>query len=447
MSASTFLGLPSYSYSKDFALLMNQVGALLSVVVVSKVFIHRFREAKVQSAYELLELKFSRGTRLIAAIFYCCHLILRSGIIIFGPALVLSKVMACSMEVTIVAMAAISITYTAFGGLKAVVLTDTIQFFTLTAGGVITIWVLHEQIPLETLWNHASIAGHTKILPDAPLGWDWIDPKAAHSVLSAILIYTVLEVAIRGCDQQFIQRYLACRETSSAIKSSFLSILLGCPAAIAFYAIGALLFAHAELSPPLAALGGAANIPANEAFPRFIMEHLPVGLKGALVAAIFAASMSSFDSAINALNNTTIVDLLNWDSTDPRSLKVAKLGALPWGLLATLAALWASQAGQSLLYQALYFTSLFTGPLLGMITLAFFRSHLHPRAVILGVCVGITLLMICAPPSFIPSYPPLFSWPYNPLVSCLGTWLGAHLIHGFIHRDGAATPSSHGSEA
>ena len=423
LSASTFLGSPSYSYQYNFALLLNQVGSLGSVLIVSKIFIHRYREAKVQSAYELLERNFSRSVRICGATFYCAHLLLRSGILIFGPALVLSKMLNCSMDATIVVTALVSMTYTAFGGLKAVVLTDALQFMVICLGVTFTFLILDQQVGLANLWEVASHAGRTQIFPSSHSVWEWIDPRSATSVLSAMVIYTVMEVAIRGCDQQFVQRYLACKNIGAALKSSYFSIVLGLPAAFAFYAIGALLFAYYQSGPSTQP-----NMVANEAFPDFIMHHLPSGLRGLLVAAIFAASMSSFDSAINALNNTTISDLLGWNNEDPRSLVVARWGAVPWGLLALLVALWAARSGESLLYQALYFTSLFTGPLLALITLAFFRPHWQPKAVLFGMFFGMFLLVLCSPPEFMKLHDTWVSWPYNPLISCCGAWLGAALV-------------------
>ena len=429
MSASTFLGSPTYSYQFNFALLLNQVGSLCSVLIVSKVFIHRFREANVQSAYQLLERHFSRSVRVCGACFYCAHLLLRSGILIFGPALVLSKIMNCSMDVTIVITAFVSMTYTAFGGLKAVVLTDAIQFMVICLGVVSTFLVLENQVGLVSLWETASLAGRTKIFPDSQHLIDWVDPRNASSVLSAMVVYTILEVSIRGCDQQFVQRYLACKNIGAAVKSSYFSIILGMPAAFAFYAIGALLFAYYKMGP-----FAQPDMGANEAFPDFIMHHLPSGLRGLLVAAIFAASMSSFDSAINALNNTTIVDLMGWNSDDRKSLTFARWGSIPWGLMALGAALWAARSGESLLYQALYFTSLFTGPLLALITLAFFRPHWQPRAVLFGMFFGMLLLVLCSPPDFMKFHDTWVSWPYNPLISCAGAWLGTALAQGVLKR-------------
>jgi SSS family solute:Na+ symporter len=420
MSASTFLGLPTFSYDHSFSLLLNQVGALVSVVIVARYFIPRYRKGNLASAYELLEQCFGKSVRRLGAVLYCFHLLLRSGILIFGPALVLSKVMGMSIESTICYTAFISMIYTAFGGLKAVVLTDTIQFLVLLLGALLTLFTLHHLGDWSTLWTVASDASRTNILPMDNTVEAWLSPAQADSFLSATLIYTVLEVAIRGCDQQFVQRYLACSSRDEAVRSSYLSILIGIPAALLFFCIGALLYAYYQTQ--------GVSMVANEAFPHFIMTELPSGIRGLLVAAIFAASMSSFDSAINALNNTTLVDLMNIDRDSPKSLLIARWVSIPWGLCALMTALLAAWAGKGLLYQALYFTSLFTGPLLALMTMAFYRPNYHSRSILGGVLMGMSLLVLISPPAWLDWHEPWLSWPYNPLISCMGTWLSAMLL-------------------
>lgn len=412
MSASTFLGIPAQSYGGDCTYLMLQVGAFLSVVVVARFFIPRYREAGVTSAYSLLEQVYSRPVRIVGATFYCCHVLLRSGLLIYGPALVLSKALGISMEWTIVLTAVLSMGYTAFGGLKAVVLTDTIQFFVLVAGVILSYIVLHQTEGLGKLWSMAVEGGHTRVLPETIDLSSVFDPTRADSLLSAMVIYAVLEIAIRGVDQQFVQRYLSCSSSSAAVRSSWTAMVIGLPATVLFFGLGALLWAWYELNPGAIAQGSV-----NQAFPDFILHQLPVGLKGLLVAALLAASMSSFDSAINALNNTTLVDLLNRKTDETSSLKIARFISIGWGLLALGAALIASQAGKSLLAQALYFTSLFTGPLLCMVTLAFVAPKWRPSSILFGVFMGMSLLVILSPPGFMDWHTPLLSWPWNPVIS------------------------------
>jgi SSS family solute:Na+ symporter len=244
-----------------------------------------------------------------------------------------------------------------------------------------------------------------------------------------MIVYAVLEIAIRGVDQQFVQRYLACTDVGSAVKSSWTAMIIGLPATLLFFGLGALLWSWYQLNP-----GAMADGSINQAFPDFILNQLPVGIKGLLVAALLAASMSSFDSAINALNNTTLVDLMGRKTDDPKSLGLARKISLGWGLLALVAALYVSQNGDSLLKQALYFTSLFTGPLLAMVTLAFMAPNWRPSSVLIGVALGLLSLFVIAPPPFLDWHSPWLSWPWNPVISGGGTVLFGGLCQLIVRK-------------
>ena len=142
VSATTFLGAPADVYGADMRFLMFQIGGFLSIVVVGIVFIPRFRKANIQSAYELFERSFSPSVRRLAAIFYCLHLLLRTGILLYAPALVISKILDCNLYVAILITAVLAIIYTWFGGIKAVIWTDVLQFFVFFFGGVLVLYLV-----------------------------------------------------------------------------------------------------------------------------------------------------------------------------------------------------------------------------------------------------------------------------------------------------------------
>ena len=128
VSANTFLGNPADGYANDMRLLMLNAGSLMAIIIVGAIFIPRFRASGIKSAYELLEIKFSRPVRVLAAVFYSCHLLLRMGMLIYGPGLVLMKITGMPFEVAALAMAVFAMLYTSLGGIKAVTTTDIIQF-------------------------------------------------------------------------------------------------------------------------------------------------------------------------------------------------------------------------------------------------------------------------------------------------------------------------------
>ncbi|MBO7383136.1 MAG: sodium:solute symporter [Fibrobacter sp.] len=418
VSATTFLGAPADVYGDDMTFLMFQIGALLSIIVVGFVFIPRFRSAGINSAYELFERRFgSLAVRRLAALFYCLHLLLRTGILLYAPSLVLAQILHVDLRVAIVVSAAVAIFYTWFGGIKAVIWTDVMQFCVFFGGGALVLILISNAVGgFGEMAAMASEAGKTR--------W-WnpsIDISDARTLVSAGFAYAILEIAIRGCDQQFVQRYLSCKDVKAANRSSILSMVLGCAVSILFYWVGAALFVYYKVT-------GVSSLPEgigqNDVFPYFIVNGLPIGVTGLIVAAICAAAMSSLSGAINSLSNTSEHDFLGWKEDEGiGGLKRAKIWTVVWGVLGVFFALFAATQQGSLLKNALFFTGLFTGPLLGMFILAFFVKNLRPWMVVTAVLCGMaSLVLIQGIPAFgVPALlGGIFSWPWMPFISMTTT--------------------------
>ena len=418
VSATTFLGAPADVYGDNMTFLMFQIGALLSIVVVGFVFIPRFRTSGINSAYELFEVRFgSKAVRRLAAVFYCMHLLLRTGILLYAPSLVLAQILHIDLKLAIVVSAAVAIFYTWFGGIKAVIWTDVMQFCVFFGGGVLVLVLIANAVGgFGEMAALASEAGKTK-------WWDAsFDISNARTLVSAGFAYA-------------IQRYLSCKDVKAANRSSVLSMVLGCFVSILFYWVGAALFVYYKISHVAALPEGLGQ---NDVFPYFIVNGLPVGVTGLIVAAICAAAMSSLSGAINSLSNTSEHDFLGWDeSKGMGGLKRAKIWTVVWGVLGVFFALFASTQQGSLLKNAIFFTGLFTGPLLGMFLLAFFVKNLRSWQVITAVLCGMaSLVLVQGIPAFgVPAVlGGIFSWPWMPFISMTTTILVALVLRVFSSR-------------
>jgi len=434
VSATTFLGNPADVFKNNMTYIMCNIGGVLSLLIVNFVFIPRIRNLKIKSAYELLENVYSRKVRLLASVFYCLHLLLRTGILLYGPALILSSMLGTNIYIAIFITGFLAIAYTWFGGIQAVIWTDVMQFAVLMGGGLVVLLVTSNAIGgFGEMWTLASEAGKTKWIDFS------MDPANARTLLSAGIIYTVFEIAIRGCDQQFVQRYLSCKNVRAAQYSSFLSVFLGFLVGLVFYSVGASLYVFYKMKFIAELPEGTA---VNEVFPHFILNSLPAGVTGLLVAAIMAAAMSSLDSAITALSNTTIVDFYKSNKDElssPGILKKAKIWVIIWGIIGVLAAFLCAAGEKSLLTKALFFTSLFTGPLLAMFMLAFFKPNMNSNSIFWGAIIGMLCLAAFSDIPVLPAgwWSPIykFSWPWNPLISLTGTIAGALLIQKIFIKD------------
>ncbi len=444
ISATTFLGNPAETYAGDMTYMMLNLGVPVSIAITTLVFIPYFRRNNVRSAYEILEKRFDRKTRLLASGIYSCHVLLRTGILIYGPAIVFAAITGWSTTSAIMAVGVLSVSYTWMGGIRAVVWTDVIQFIILLGGGLLTLLFITYGVEggLTTIIATAENAGKFRWFNNN------LDPGDAHTFLSAGVAYIALDLAVRSCDQQFIQRYLSTQNIRKAQWAAVLSAMLGAIAAWLFFMVGAFLFSYYTKHP--AALP--AGTEPNGVFPLFILSVLPQGLSGLMVAAIFAAAMSSLDSGISALANTTVVDFMsNKEPSSPqtRRLKTARLSVLVWGTMGILAALFASSFDASLLHIALYFTSLFTGSLLGIFILAVAMPFARGGTAFTGALTGMLLLAVCTHGLYIdlPSVSAIpvigwiasglklkLSWPWFPVISASVT-VAVGTAFSFAHKN------------
>lgn len=443
ISASTFLGNPAYTFANDMRLLMLGAGSIAAIFIIGAVFIPRYKNAGISSAYELLERRFSRPVRVMAAGLYSCHLMMRVGMLMYVPSLVIQKMTGLAPWACILIMAVGSIVYTYFGGIRAIAYTDVLQFSIFMGSGLMVVaYCAHAIGGFGETFRLASEAGKTRWF-DATF-----DPGLATNIWSAGLVYIVFEVAIRGCDQQFVQRYLACKSAREANLSSVTSVLLGLCVSLLFYAVGATLYVYFKVKAVSPLPEG---VDANSVFPYFIMNILPIGIKGLLGAAILGEAMSSLNSTYSALSNTTVVDFLRRgggtgshaeaagkEVDGVGGLRTARLWVLIWGGLGTAMAFVCALGSKTILDKALFFTSLFTGPLLGLFLLAFFRPHLHPKAVLTAAILAMATLLPFLQIPILPEglWKPLYSfaWPWNPLISVTATVIYAHVLGLFWRR-------------
>jgi SSS family solute:Na+ symporter len=440
VSANTFLGNPAEAYANDMRLLMLNFGSIAAIVIVGVFFIPRYRATSIKSAYELLEVRFSRPVRVTAASLYSCHLLLRMGMLIYAPSLVLMKITGAPFWMAALGMGVFAMLYTSLGGIKAATTTDIIQFCIFFCGGLLSIYFCAKGVgSFAKTWELAQAAGKTRWLDFS------VNPGSERNFLSAAIVYTVFEVAIRGCDQQFVQRYLSTKSTRTANYSSITSSVLGIFVGVIFFTLGAFLYVYFQVARvealPVAKV--------NEVLPYFIVHVLPRGVKGLLVAAIMAADMGALSSVLTALSNTTVVDIRAKSAEDGEiSLSNARRWIWLWGLLGLAASFVCALGNISILSKALFFTSLFSGPLLGLFLLAFFRPRLHPTAVLISAFGGLATLLLFLKIPVLPAgvWKPLYevSWPWNPLISMTATLILAHVFNPFFpdRSAGAIRPST-----
>ncbi|MGK7933706.1 MAG: sodium:solute symporter [Microcystaceae cyanobacterium] len=384
-SAASLLGGPGQGYQSGFLYLQLQFGDLIGYTLVILLFLPFFIRLNLTTAYEYLEKRFDAKTRSLGSICFLLFVIARLGGLLYAASLVVSTITGLPLSASILLVGIISTSYTATGGITAVVWTDVLQFVMIFVGLGAGIWTLGSAVDggLGTLWTAAGEGGKLTMIN---LSWE---PESIYSLPTALLAYSILAFAVAGTNQQSVQRYVCCEDEASARKAIFLGWFSGFIGVSATLLLGVLLFGFYSLN------GGLPEaIQGDGILSYFIVNQVPVGASGFLVAAIFAAAMSSIDSALHSLATCITVDFYDrYAPSRPNALqseRIVQLLIVVWGILGIFAAFYVAATGEDLLPFLVTYTTMFLGPLLGV----FLMGVLIPRVNATGAFYGTVIAVI-----------------------------------------------------
>lgn len=301
ISSITFLALPAAAFVLDWRQSTTYLTLPLICALAILFFIPIFRKKKITSAYQYLEARFGKWSRVYGSFCFLLGECLRLGTVLFLLSIPVSLMTGININTVIVVAGLFIAFYTIAGGIDAVIWTDVVQSFVLWAGGLFVIIFMLFNIP----------GGVTKIVNTGmefnkfsfgPLDFD----------LKQRTFYVLL---IMGCfswmymytaNQNVVQRYLAAKSTREARKATIICALGSLPTWFAFYFIGTCLFVYFRVFPD-DAVGKMAS---DEVFPYFILNYLPAGVSGLIIAGVLAAAMSSLDSSLNSFSAICTTDIL-----------------------------------------------------------------------------------------------------------------------------------------
>ncbi|PRY64703.1 SSS family transporter [Vreelandella songnenensis] len=380
-SAITFIGAPGWGFEGGLERLVTFINVPLAMIVLIMVFVPVFHRAGIYSIYELLERRFGPATRTLSALLFLIARGLATGVVLYAPALVLSVVTGWSVNLTIIIMAVLAISYTVLGGMSAVIWTDVIQMFVLWLGALLSIFLLVTSLPGG--WSDVFAFGAQSGMFNAiDLS---LDPSVTYSLWAGLLGGFFLHVAYFGTDQSQIQRVLSSPSVLDAQRSLLIGGYLLIPQMLLFLFIGVILATYYQqhgLTPPE---------DLNELLPRYVVNAFPTGMAGLVIAGVFAAAMSSLDSALNSLSAVTVRDFysryIKQDASDSHYLKASRLATVFWGLYATLFAFFAGNLGP-VIEAVNQIGSWFYGALLGTFLLAIFSHRSNARGAVTGLIAG-----------------------------------------------------------
>ena len=384
-STLTFIGVPASAYAGNWTFLQLAAGYVIGRIIVSVVFLPRYFGGALVTSYQLLQQRFGPSVSTVAAGLFLLTRSLADGIRLFATALVISIVTGVPVPWTVCILGGAMIVYTVRGGSAAVIWTDVVQMFIYIAGALVVFFALLHQIPggWSEIVRVGSAAGKFTVLDLS------FDPTKVYTLWAGVAGGVALTLATHGTDQFLVQRLLSADSPKSAARGLVLSGFIVFAQFALFLLIGAMLYAYHQHFPLTAAL------PRNDAIlPRFIVDHLPHGLVGFIVAAIVAAALSP---SINAMAATTINDFyLKYVRTPPAEttlLRLSKRFTIFWGIVQLAVALGAQWLDQSVLDAGLSVLSLTTGPVLGAFLVGVLTRRVGAAAMIAGMALGGVVLV------------------------------------------------------
>lgn len=403
-STITFISVPGIAFARggNFQFLQLVFGYLLGRIVISILFIPSYFRGELLTVYQLLDRRFGSKIKMIAASLFIVMRNIADGIRLLLTAIVLAAVYTSFQPTanaetitiaSIVLIGAAMIVFTYFGGMEAVIWVEVVQLGIYIAGAIAAAIILTNAIDggLSAAMANASQFNKFSLFDFS------FNLTTTFTFWSGLIGGCFLTMSTHGTDQYLVQRYLCTDRPRKAITALLTSGAIVLSQFIGFLFIGVLLFSYYHpFSDPAYATATATAFPfsgGDRVFPDFITRHMPTGLSGLVVAAIFAAAMSS---SLNSIAATAVNDLYKQfraTRSDEHYLKVSHIMTLAWGVVQIAVALLVRHQNRSALDQALSIASLINGPVLGVFLVGAFLRRVSQPPALIGMIASIAVML------------------------------------------------------
>ncbi|MFZ5429678.1 MAG: sodium:solute symporter family transporter [Bacteroidota bacterium] len=390
LSAITFIAIPAKSYAADWRMFTFNMTIILIAPIVIRYFLPFFRRFNFDTAYQYLDARFNRSVRWLASALFVFFMVSRISIVLFLPSLALNAVTGFSVYWAIVIMGVVTIIYCTSGGIEAVVWGDVIQGFILLAGAFTALVFMLTGVEgglggfLDITAQHNKF--HTfdfRFNFSQPVFWVVLLGGLANTLIS----YT--------SDQSVVQRYMTTKDEKATGRSIWLNGILSIPVTIVFFMLGTGLYAYYTSNPERMAV---VNPNIDSVFPQFIVAQMPAGVAGLLIAAIFAAAMSTLSSNINSVAAVITSDFYKTISRKPKpaaAMRIARWSGIIVGMFGiAMAIILATWNIASLWDQFNSFLGLLTGGLGALFIMGIFFRRISGPAALIGTIAGMAVLLM-----------------------------------------------------
>ncbi len=443
-STATFLSVPGITYTEggDMRFVQLAIGFLLGRIIVSVMFLPRYFDGKLFTAYEVLHDRFGGLTKQLTSGLFLVTRNLGDGLRLFLAGLALEKVLGVDLFVCIIVIGAATIVYTFVGGMKAVIWSDCIQFVVYMVGGVLAFLILirfFSDSGFGDGWSqYVQFGSDTGRFQLFDFRWRTTDSfsllSEPYTFWSGLVGGIVLSLGTHGTDQMMVQRYLCARSQADASRALIGSGFVVLVQFAMFLALGvALALFYSRVSPQTFDRG-------DEVFAAFIVDQLPIGLVGITLAAVFSAAMSTLSSSLNSSASAAVNDfVVPWrprraepvlaesnrseqerDEDSQELLSISRGLTVLFGVLQIAIGIGASYLSTSVVKDALAIAGFAAGILLGIFALGILTKRANQPGALVGMIAGISIL--CGI-----KFGTSVAWPWYAVVGAITTFTVGYL--------------------
>ncbi|CAN5626400.1 hypothetical protein BH11BAC5_BH11BAC5_26080 [soil metagenome] len=451
-SAVTFISAPGQAYTDGMRFVQYYFGLPLAMIVICIFFVPVFRRLKVYTAYEFLENRFDVKTRTLTSALFLLSRGLSTGISIYAPSIILSSLLGWNIYYTNLVMGGLLIIYTMSGGAKAVAYTQQLQLIIIIGGMFVAGYLVVKLMPADIGFSDAlKLAGGQGKMNIITTGvtnnhFDW---KDKYNIWSGVIGGFFLALSYFGTDQSQVGRYLTAKSDKESKVGLLMNGMVKVPMQFLILLLGVLVFSFyqyhkapvyfddakiiaakktsykdtlVQLEQQYTAAVAGQNmtelnglraqyktvlkkaLPGDDAndtnyiFLRFVVDNLPKGLVGLLIAVIFLSAWGSIAAALNSLASCTVVDFhkkfINKNCTDAKDYSISRWYTFGWGVFSIIVAMFAYNLGNSLIEAVNILGSLFYGVILGIFLVAFWMKWVGGNAVFIAAVVSEALTIL-----------------------------------------------------
>lgn len=379
ISTGSLLGAPGQAFKSDFSYMQYRLVLPIAIAINVLIIIPTYYKMNLLSVYEYLERRFDLKTRLFASGLFIVLKCFFLGLVIYSSALVVAEISGANLLLIILLIGVIATIYTMLGGIEGVIWTDVLQMTVLFGGVIAAIWVVFSRIDggVSGVFEIAAAEGKLNFFNTST------SLTEEFTLWNGLLGGVFIMLALNGVDQSETQRFLTTptlRQSQVAIATTMITNTIY---GVSVYSLGILLYVFYLQHPDKGGLG----INPDRVFPKFMVEELPSGVTGLVVAAVFSAGMSSMAAVLSSQSTAVLEDFYGRLTGKQTTIKMARIGIVVFGVISTIIATQVSALG-TILVASNKLVTFFGGTLVGTFLLGMLTKRANGWGAFLGAITG-----------------------------------------------------------